>query len=140
MKICVNCGKKFEPHHHRCKTCSAKCSEEHLKKRCEEYRKLEHVRKARAMNMRKLIDGHVICRICGQPIFRNFIEGVHASVSVMHDECVFADIAETINSGNHLNNAQIQRLYSRGYTLKEFKEEMKEGKRFEYMHNMRKTV
>lgn len=141
QKICVICGNEYEPYAgqtHRQQTCSKECRKQYQIKRNNEYKRTH--KKQRSAVARKYINGRVICRICGQPIFRDFIDGIHASVSTMHDECVFADAAETINSGNHLNNAQIQRLYARGYTLKEFKEEFQEGKFDEYMHNMRQGV
>jgi hypothetical protein len=41
----------------------------------------------------------------------------------MHDECVYSDCMKVLKEGKKLSNTQIQRLYARGYTLKEFIEE-----------------
>ena len=61
-----------------------------------------------------------MCRICGKPVYRDINK---RSTATMHDECVFSQCADVMSSGEQLTKAQIQRLYSRGYTIKEFKED-----------------
>lgn len=127
MKKCVICGKEYEPYagqETRQKTCSPECRQKYKSMYSNEYKKREYVKRASRIRMRKAIEGRTKCRICGKPIFRDWELG--RSTKTMHDECVFADIQETIQSGSELSNAQIQRLYARGYTLKEFRKEMRE--------------
>ena len=45
------------------------------------------------------------------------------STATMHDNCVYSDCMKVLKEGKKLSNTQIQRLYARGYTLKEFIEE-----------------
>lgn len=66
-----------------------------------------------------------LCALCGKPIKRNYSTG-HRECSRMHDECVFKDCKNAILSGEKLTRAQSERLYRRGYTVKEFKAEISE--------------
>ena len=127
MKKCVICNKEYKPYagqETRQKTCSPECRRKYKAMYSNEYKKREYVKRASRIRMRKAIEGRTKCSICGKSIYRNWELG--ASTKTMHDECVFADAAETLRAGNELSNVQIQRLYARGYTLKEFREETRE--------------
>ena len=115
IKTCKICGKQFETNNRRKICCSNECS----KKNARIITKLWNDRFHRDYQ-RKRNKGTVLCRICGEPVFRD----IHKrSTATMHDDCVFEQCADILLSGNKLTKAQMQRLYSRGYTIKEFKED-----------------
>ena len=123
-KICVICGKEYEPHFTKektQKTCSKECREVLTNKYNLEYRRRDYVRKRHIAYMRKY-NGNPKCVICGKPIERNYSTG-HTARTRMHEECVYQDIINTLKSGQKLNTAQYQRISSRGYSVKDFIEE-----------------
>ena len=44
----------------------------------------------------------------------------------MHDECVYDDAIKTLQSGKELSDVQKQRLRTRGFTVRELKNEVNE--------------
>ena len=117
MTECVICGKMFEPaprHKNWQKTCSIECrtiynkeydmSDRNLKKRRERYRNTKNA----------------YCRLCGKPIIRKH-DVDNLSTTRMHDSCIYLDCKKTLDSGEILSKAQAERLYYRGWTIKEFK-------------------
>lgn len=119
-KKCKICGKEFETNYRRKSCCSEKCAEINKREITRQWNKLHAADYRRAK--RKGIS--VVCRICGEPIYRDINK---RSTAVMHDECVFRQCAEVLTKGERLTTAQIQRLYARGYTKKEFIEEYMNG-------------
>lgn len=123
MKICAVCGKEYEPYrgtYRKQLTCSEECRQawrnRYAKKKYVDNR--ERILAAQREMLRKKKNGHVICKICGRPIFRDW--SVPANHGHMHDECIYDDIITTIRSGFKVSKLQKARLYSRGYTLGEF--------------------
>ena len=126
-KICVICGKEYEPYagqHSRQKTCSKECRKVLVKQYADEYKERAVVKERHKAYMRKYNTAHrtTICRLCGKPIIRDYSTG-HTARTRMHDECIYADIAKTLNEGKPLSIAQAQRLYQRGYDIESFREE-----------------
>lgn len=114
-KNCKICKKEFETNNRRKVCCCSKCADINkriITKQWNELRGTDYQRKKR--------NGCSLCRICGEPMHRD----VHKrSTATMHDECVYSDCMKVLKEGKKLSNTQIQRLYARGYTLKEFIEE-----------------
>lgn len=122
IKRCIVCGKSFTPvanHSSVQILCSEECRKIRQKERhdTEEFRK-----KCRDRCRAKAI---TLCTLCGKPIERNYSSG-HKENCRMHDKCVFEDCKNAILSGEKLTRAQSERLYRRGYTVKEFKVEISE--------------
>ena len=131
MNTCVICGKEYEPY--RCYgkrqlTCSPECRKKYARIYAQNHpKRYEYAASAKA-RAKKRRNGHVICRICGQPVFRTFAVG--EGTPQMHEECVLEDCRATLMSGGKLNRAQQSRLYSRGWTIgdmKRYVEEIKNG-------------
>ena len=126
---CVVCGRTFEPYvcyGARQKCCSKECRKEYISKnRINQYYALspEQKRKYR-MHVRERVNGHVKCKICGKPVYRDMYDG--EPLPQMHDECIKSDCINTIGQGKALNKAQQSRLYARGWTITEFREEFKD--------------
>ena len=114
-KNCKICKKEFETNNRRKVCCCSKCADINkriITKQWNELHGTDYQRKKR--------NGCSLCRICGEPMHRD----VHKrSTATMHDECVYSDCMKVLKEGKRLSNTQIQRLYARGYTLKEFIEE-----------------
>jgi hypothetical protein len=114
-KNCKICKKEFETNNRRKVCCCSKCADINkriITKQWNELHGTDYQRKKR--------NGCSLCRICGEPMHRD----VHKrSTATMHDECVYSDCMKVLKEGKKLSNTQIQRLYTRGYTLKEFIEE-----------------
>ena len=124
MNKCVICGKEFEPVYNmksRQKTCSRECRAIMIRENSRIYKKQYYVREKHLAYMRNH-NKKAICRLCGKPIFRDYTVGIIARTQ-MHDECVFEDCAKTLKAGERLTTAQYQRLASRGYGVREFREE-----------------
>lgn len=122
-KICIICGKPFTPvlrHATRQITCSPECRAIYRS----EYNKTPEFRaRARERGRRR---SNTLCLICGKRIVRDPTACVDKlSTSRMHDTCVFKDCAKTILNHQILSRAQAERLYYRGYTIKEFKNDLK---------------
>lgn len=129
MNKCVICGKDYEPYvcyGKRQKTCSKECRQAYIKQcRNNHYYGLTEEQKKKAkMQIREKRNGLVKCIICGKPVFRELYEG--EPLPRMHEECVKSDCINTINQGKALNKAQQSRLYARGWTITEFREEFKD--------------
>lgn len=129
MKKCIICGKEFEPYYtmkNRQITCGSKeCMRMRNKKQNKIYYSIEENNNRRKLHQR-MQKSNAICRICGRKIERGNDIQHRASNSTMHDGCVVADAIRTLQKGEKLNSTQIQRLYQRGYTITELREEMKE--------------
>ena len=121
-KICVICGSEFTPYHGAknqltcCRDCRQIYSAERAKRKYHENR--EQILAVQKRQNRIKNNGHVICKICGRPIFRDW--SIAANHGHMHDECIFDDVITTLRSGFKVSRVQKSRLYSRGYTLGEF--------------------
>jgi len=114
-KNCKICEKEFETNNRRKVCCSAKCADINKRIITKQWNEL-HSRDYQ----RNRKNGCTLCRICGKPIHRD----VHKrSTATMHDDCVYKESAEILKAGKKLTDAQVQRLYARGYTIKEFIEE-----------------
>lgn len=111
---CMICGKEFETNHGTKKFCSKECAAINHRQVAKDWYRIH------GKVYRKQSNGIVLCRICGEPIYRNV--GIR-STSIMHDECVFKQCKDVLQAGEKLSTAQIQRLSARGYTQKEFIEE-----------------
>lgn len=121
MKNCIICGKEFEPKRPHQITCGNKsCSRERGRITTKAYYQDEDHRRSRSLHQR-MRRCHTLCRICGREIERGLNIDVRASNSTMHEECVVRDAVKTMQNGEKLSTAQIQRLYQRGYSLKEVK-------------------
>lgn len=126
---CVICGKEFEPYHtygERQKCCSQECRKKYIKLHQNDYYKnlSAEQRKAYALKQKKKNNGKVKCRICGLPVYRELYFG--APVPQMHEECVVKDAMKTLIAGEHITRAQYSRLQSRGYTITELRERIRE--------------
>lgn len=127
MNKCIICGKMFEPY--RCKgkkqlTCSEECRKAYAKQYYREHGVNKEKQKEAIQRQREAKNGHVICRICGKPVFRTFAVG--EGQPWMHEECVFNDCIETVVCGQTLSGKQRQRLDRRGYSISEFIEEFED--------------
>ena len=134
MNKCVICGKMYEPYHcygERQLTCSQECRKEYARQYAKNNPK-QYEYKERYKRMKRIrTNGHVICRICGKPIYRTFELGEGSPW--MHYECVINDCISTLQKGEKLSRKQLLRLDRRGYSItevrEEFKDEIEAGKR-----------
>ena len=116
---CKICGKEFESPYWKKQCCSDKCSKINAREITKRWNEIHHTDYQRAKR-----NGSVLCRICGEPIYRTV---GRRSTTTMHDECVFKQCADILKEGKRLTGAQAQRLSARGYTITEFKEEYMNG-------------
>ena len=127
MNTCVICGKQYEPYYcygDRQKTCSKECRKEYARLYARNNpKKYEYMEKMK-QRKKERINGHVICKLCGKPVYRTFILGEGSPQ--MHYQCVIDDCIATIRPGEKLNRKQIARLEQRGYSKTEFIEEYKD--------------
>lgn len=127
MNKCVICGKMYEPYHcygERQLTCSQECRKEYARQYAKNNPK-QYEYKERYKRMKRIrTNGHVICRICGKPIYRTFELGEGSPW--MHYECVINDCIKTLKHGEKLSRKQRLRLDARGYSITEFREEFKD--------------
>lgn len=127
MNKCVICGKMYEPYHcygERQLTCSQECRKEYARQYAKNNPK-QYEYKERYKQMKRIrTNGHVICRICGKPIYRTFELGEGSPW--MHEECVFNDCINTLKHGEKLSRKQLLRLDRRGYSITEFREEFED--------------
>lgn len=127
MNTCIICGKQYEPYHcygKRQLTCSPECRKKYARQYAQnhpnKYKYQEDAKKRCAQRR----NGHVICRICGKPVYRTFAVG--EGTPWMHYQCVIDDCIATVRAGEKLSKKQLMRLDSRGYTKTEFCEEFKD--------------
>lgn len=127
MNKCIICGKMYEPYHcygERQLTCSQECRKEYARQYAKNNPK-QYEYKERYKRMKRIrTNGHVICRICGKPIYRTFELGEGSPW--MHYECVINDCISTLQKGEKLSRKQLLRLDRRGYSITEFREEFKD--------------
>lgn len=127
MNKCIICGKMYEPYHcygERQLTCSQECRKEYARQYAKNNPK-QYEYKERYKQMKRIrTNGHVICRICGEPIYRTFELGEGSPW--MHYECVINDCISTLQKGEKLSRKQLLRLDRRGYSITEFREEFKD--------------
>ena len=127
MNKCIICGKMYEPYHcygKRQLTCSPECRKTYNRQYAREHARTYESLEKQKQRAREKNNGHVICRICGKPVYRTFVAGEGSPW--MHFDCVMADCVKTVKAGEKLSWKQMQRLYARGYTIKEFIEEYKD--------------
>lgn len=117
---CKICGKEFQTNHHSKITCSQECS----KKNHEEWYKMLSPEGKQKLKERykKNYQSTSVCRICGK-IIEQDMAADRRTQKRYHDECVIKDCLSTIYAGKRISQSQQLRLYSRGYTIKELKEE-----------------
>lgn len=117
----------YEPYHcygERQLTCSQECRKEYARQYAKNNPK-QYEYKERYKRMKRIrTNGHVICRICGKPIYRTFELGEGSPW--MHYECVINDCISTLQKGEKLSRKQLLRLDRRGYSITEFREEFKD--------------
>lgn len=132
MNTCVICKKEFEPKPHlrkRQKCCSPECSYVRNLQINNMWRAAhrDKVRESARRQPKKRRLRECRCKLCGgiliKPETRERISSIH-----MHDECVYNDIISTLNDGEKLSAKQKLRLYSRGWTVTEFKDEVWKGR------------
>ena len=127
MNKCIICGKEYEPYHcygKRQMTCSPECRKEYARIYAKNHpKRYEYAERCKQL-ARERRNGHVICRICGKPVYRTFAVGEGSPW--MHYECVINDCIKTIRQGEKLSKKQVMRLDTRGYTPAEFIEEYAE--------------
>lgn len=127
---CVIYGKEFTTNHHSKKTCSFVCQNKNkkllAKKSYEKAKtdpvKMEEIRK-KASGRYKPVS---VCRICGKIIVQTLTSTGHTAKRY-HDDCIIKDCLSTIYAGKVLSHNQQLLLYSRGYTIKDLKEEFVRG-------------
>lgn len=127
MNKCIICGKMYEPYHcygERQLTCSQECRKEYARQYAKNNPKQYEYKERYKQAKRIRTNGHVICRICGEPIYRTFELGEGSPW--MHYDCVINDCIKTLKQGEKLSKKQFMRLSTRGYTLTEFMEEFKD--------------
>ena len=129
MNKCVVCGKLFEPvfKHPKQKTCSPECRLIVCRQETKAWR-LKHPEKANKPYDRdkyyNYIRKPVLCRICGKPTEVHVTAGGRRSSDWMHDECIINECKKKILNSEPLGSKWVQRLYTRGYTARELKEEI----------------
>ena len=122
---CPICGREFvTDSKHRNVFCSPECVRIRHEQWSKEYYSRNDVKARKKAYKRNYIREKSKCILCGKPMYHSFESG--DCKTTMHDKCVFVDCLNTLNTGGVLNNAQRQRLASRGYGVKEFKREFKE--------------
>lgn len=114
---CIICGKEFETNHSTQKTCGFECHMIHSRKQSNKYywdHRIDQLQKNKEYS--RTHKKPIVCILCGKEVPRN----PTGHRSRMHDDCVYDDIIDTINSGREISYAQRSRLGRRGYTVKEF--------------------
>lgn len=126
IKKCVICGKAFTPRYNLEKSqklCGDPvCIKEYRKKYRKEYNK-ENTQRRKNLYVKKH-QYTTKCKICGMPTKYNEI--THGRPQY-HEECVVLDCLETLKAGEKLTSAQVNRLYARGFEVKELKMEIENG-------------
>lgn len=124
MNTCIICGKEYEPYYcygKRQKTCSKECRRKyHIQYAKNNPNKYLYMERSN-IRARERKNGHVICRICGKPVYRTFTAG--EGTPWMHYQCVIDDCIATVRAGEKLSKKQRSRLEQRGYSKTEFIEE-----------------
>ncbi|WP_407397759.1 hypothetical protein [Treponema sp.] len=122
---CKICGKEFTTNHHNKLTCSKECSDRNKNDR---YKMMTSEKK---QELREYYESRYqpksICRICGK-VVEQAVLSTRRTSKRYHDDCVIKDCLATIYAGKAISKSQQLRLYSRGYTIKELKEEFINGK------------
>ena len=121
---CVECGKEFSTYRPIQKVCSPECREQReLRRRKEWYAENREyvIQMVRTYNLQK--SGVARCRLCGK-LIKQVMLSDHKGRAQMHDECVYNDAVKTLQSGNELTEVQQQRLRTRGYSIRELKNEI----------------
>lgn len=124
-RICSICGKSFVPYHSKHVICSKECKRIYHNRYQQEYKEKDpetYLSKRRSKPWYQSRLKPHICDICGKPIER--YRNIH---QLRHDECVLKTCEEILRSGKRLDSAWRQRLYARGYTIKEFVAEVING-------------
>ena len=118
QKQCVICKQMYVPAlPNRQKTCSSECRKAYS-------RILNNSEKQRSSHKEWYNKTHpLFCKLCGKPIQR--VDKLRPQR--MHDECIYEDCKKTLAFGKRLSDLQRNRLVSRGFSITEFKEAVKEG-------------
>lgn len=117
-KQCVICKQMYVPTlPNRQKTCSPECRK--LYQRMLNNSEISRNRHKQWYRRNRT----VFCKICGQPIERTD----SLRPKQMHDECIYEDCRQTVASGKRLSDLQRNRLVSRGFSITEFKEAVRDG-------------
>lgn len=120
IEHCKICGSEFLKISSRTLTCSPECSRENRLRYQARYHEAnrEYIRHYEQTHRKPRPRAY--CRICGELITHRELGQIR---TWMHDECVYADVLETIKSGKPVQKKQYLRLQARGWTMKEFLEE-----------------
>lgn len=125
-RSCIECGKKFTTYRFIQKVCGPECRGIRTKRMAKEWYEENHdyvISMAKKAQINK--PGKARCRLCGKIIKQAMISD-HKGRVTMHDECVYNDAIKTLQSGKELSNIQKQRLRTRGFTVRELKNEVNE--------------
>lgn len=120
-KKCMICGKEFEPNIHvgdRQVCCSKECSYKRNLAYNIRY-SIERNKRNKAMGIGQ---SKVKCMYCGEHVPNIYTEHGYGKLRY-HEECMIKDCITAFNQFGKLPNIQKRRLYGRGYTIAEFKEE-----------------
>lgn len=127
-RVCPICGKKFTTNSQPVKMCSPECVKIRGKQWADAYYSREDIKKKIRIYRREYSHKTGRCEpkciICGKPIEHTYEYGNWHTR--MHDNCVYVDCINTLNSGHKLSSKQLQRLIARGYNIAMFKEEFRE--------------
>lgn len=120
QKICIICGKEFVPHEKLSgiqKCCSKECSKENGRRSCKKYMNMPENKKKYRELYQKRTKNNTLCRICGKPTVAT--NTTHKPF--YHEECLVDEAIEIIKAGRKLTNLQYNRLYIKGYSMKELR-------------------
>ena len=126
-KKCEVCGAEYVPAYppmwKRSKYCSDKCRKEAVRNWQRSYYSEHRDEINEKDRNRRMNNPHVVCKLCGKVIDKRK-ESVQSNSSIQyHEHCVMLDTLDTLRDGSQLTRAQRSRLESRGWGLKDFREE-----------------
>lgn len=120
-RVCEICGKEYEPYYAAVNK-QVICGDPECKRKYKEKYWKTHSRRAWLEKKKREIRaiGTARCRICGELIRRPQSYSERAASTRFHEDCILKDCALTYMATGKLTNIQKQRLYARGYNLREF--------------------
>lgn len=119
-RVCKICGALFVPHKNlinRQLCCSSECSIKNRYEINKRWNSNPETIERRHRIYRERTKHKTLCKICGKPTVAE--DTTHKPQ--YHTECVVNEAVEIIKAGQKLTETQYNRLYSRGYTMRDIK-------------------
>lgn len=132
-KTCRTCGKQFSATRVNTTYCSPECRENGIKdykRRYREdnkeyYRQYSRNRYRMICTMLREKTSTSICKICGKPV-EPYWNSIRRVSQQLHESCIIEDVKTAIRNQSEVSELQRLRCYSRGISIKELRDEVKD--------------